>query len=502
MTIAASYVRESTAGQGDKYGPDAQRAAIARAAAEQRLELVTEYSDLISGTGALKRSDFQRMVTDARVGRFAVLVVYDTSRFARNEADAFTYEATLRAAGVRIYYAREGLWSDDKRSALHKGVMHVLNAQYSRDLSERIRDGYAAKFARHGLPGGTLPWGYRWTSAEARAVELVPDEAALRGEALTLYATGAYSAASLAEELNRRGSRVRGRPLNATTVYEVLRNPIAVGVARRKGEERTGAVPAIVDRGTWDACQRIMRERGHQLGSAARHEFIFTSRARHAACDRPLWGRMSYRPRRTERRIVHSRPSCGEAFQRSEVVIEQAFIAWLQTWSLDPRRRTRLAAFLREPTDDDGDREPRRRSAQARLERARRLYLLGDLDEATFERERREARAVLAATESAAAPTTREITRYMALADAWPLASVAARRALVESLTSEIRFGDDDVELVIRPEVRRMIAAVAAHEVRVAPLGQERVASGRFGGRSRGPGWIRTSDPPDVNRVL
>ena len=159
-------------------------------------------------------------------------------------------------------------------------------------------------------------------------------------------------------------------------------------------------------------------------------------------------------------------------------------------------------AFLRERTDNGNTPEPRRRSAQARLERARRLYLSGDLDEATFERERREARSTLAATEAAAAPTTRDVTRYMALADAWPRASVAARRALVESLTSEIRFGHEDVELVIRPEVRRLIAAVAAAEVRVAPLGQERVASGRFGGRFGGPGWIRTSDPSDVNRVL
>lgn len=52
-----------------------------------------------------------------------------------------------------------GLWSDDRRGALQKGILHVLNAQYSRDLTDRIRDGYAAKFARLGLPGGALPWG-------------------------------------------------------------------------------------------------------------------------------------------------------------------------------------------------------------------------------------------------------------------------------------------------------------------------------------------------------
>ena len=162
------------------YAESGRTGTAPRAATELHLEIIAEYSDLISGTGTLKRSDFQRMVTDAREHRFSVLVVYDTSRFARNEADAFTYEATLRAAGARIYYAREGIWSDDRRGALQKGILHVLNAQYSRDLTDRIRDGYAARFARLGLPGGTLPWGYRWSDATATAIALVDDEAAIR----------------------------------------------------------------------------------------------------------------------------------------------------------------------------------------------------------------------------------------------------------------------------------------------------------------------------------
>jgi hypothetical protein len=32
-------------------------------------------------------------------------------------------------------------------------------------------------------------------------------------------------------------------------------------VTRRKGEERTGIAPALVDRRTWDAIQRLRRER-------------------------------------------------------------------------------------------------------------------------------------------------------------------------------------------------------------------------------------------------
>jgi hypothetical protein len=69
------------------------------------------------------------------------------------------------------------------------------------------------------------------------------------------------------------------------------------------------------------------------------------------------------------------------------------------------------------------------------------------------------------------------------------------RRAIVEQLTTEIRFGDE-IELVIRPELRRMVAAIAAPEVHV-DLSWARDRKGRFAstprGLSRGPGWSRVS---------
>jgi hypothetical protein len=60
--------------------------------------------------------------------------------------------------------------------------------------------------------------GYRWTDATATAIALVDEEAAIRCELLELYASGAYGAKSLADELNRRGHRVRGRAFDSTMV--------------------------------------------------------------------------------------------------------------------------------------------------------------------------------------------------------------------------------------------------------------------------------------------
>ena len=57
----------------------------------------------MSGKDTLRRSDFARMVTDAEAGAFDVLLVYDTSRFARNIEDAYTYRRRLSGRLLRIF---------------------------------------------------------------------------------------------------------------------------------------------------------------------------------------------------------------------------------------------------------------------------------------------------------------------------------------------------------------------------------------------------------------
>jgi site-specific DNA recombinase len=94
---AAAYVRESTEEQGQGFSPDAQREAIRRFAEENELDLVSEYSDFHSGwKKADGRRHFQRLMADAAERRFDVVLVYHTSRFARNQAESRRYKQLLR----------------------------------------------------------------------------------------------------------------------------------------------------------------------------------------------------------------------------------------------------------------------------------------------------------------------------------------------------------------------------------------------------------------------
>lgn len=295
-----------------------------------------------------------------------------------------------------------------------------------------------------------------------------------------LYGTGEYSSRSLADELNRRGVRIAGRPFNGSTAFEILRNPIAIGTTRRGIETHEGAVPAIIDRDLWDRCQRILSERRAWQGAARRNVFVFSSRAKHVPCGRALWGWRKPIRGKSQRRLAHSSPACGIPFQRNEEILERIFAMWLDTFELDTRRRTKLAAFLRDVDDDRGeDLEAERRRAEQRLERAKTLYLLGDLEEKAFLAERRASQAVLEATPRPRDVGVKDAIAMRTLAAAWPKASLEARRAFIEELVTEIRFDSETIELVIRPELRRMVAALASPAIAVE-MSQERDERGRW----------------------
>jgi hypothetical protein len=101
---AVAYIRESTEEQGKGFAPDAQREGIRRFAPENDLELVGEYCDFHSGwRKSDARPEFQRLMADATAGAFDVVLVFHTSRFARNQVEARRYKQLLRERlGIRV----------------------------------------------------------------------------------------------------------------------------------------------------------------------------------------------------------------------------------------------------------------------------------------------------------------------------------------------------------------------------------------------------------------
>ncbi len=113
---AARWFRESTAGQWDNFGPDAQREQQDRAIDKYGLlDAGLEWSVASSGwTSAWRTATWDAMVSAAKAGAFDVLVVGYVSRFLRNlKQTLIAVEDHLHAAGVVVLFADERLLSSD-----------------------------------------------------------------------------------------------------------------------------------------------------------------------------------------------------------------------------------------------------------------------------------------------------------------------------------------------------------------------------------------------------
>ena len=92
--------------------------------------------------------------------QFDVLLVYHTSRFARNRADAIRCKAELRKLGKIVVFVSQGIISGNDDDFLNEGINEVLDEHYSRNLSRWVADGLRVKH-ENGIANGVPPLGYR-----------------------------------------------------------------------------------------------------------------------------------------------------------------------------------------------------------------------------------------------------------------------------------------------------------------------------------------------------
>src|SRR5580700_11317034 len=219
MQRAVAYVRESTEEQGQGFSPDAQRETIRKFAVENDLELVGEYCDFHSGWRKSEaRPEFQRLMADAAQGRFDVVLVFHTSRFARSQVEARRYKQLLRERlGIRVVSVTQPMGEDpsDPSAFLAESIHEMFDEYYSVSLSFWTRSGLREK-ARQGHLVGSLPWGYV-RDPESKLAVPHPERAPLVLALFERYATGQESNRTLAAWLNAKGARTARGGCSART---------------------------------------------------------------------------------------------------------------------------------------------------------------------------------------------------------------------------------------------------------------------------------------------
>jgi DNA invertase Pin-like site-specific DNA recombinase len=136
MKRTALYLRVSTIDQNH----ETQRLDLRALAAQRGYEIVEEYSDMVSGAKA-KRPGLDRLMADARRGKFDIVMVWAFDRMARSVKHFLEILDELNRLNIEFISFRENI---DTGGALGRAMVVIIGAiaELERNLIiERVRAG-------------------------------------------------------------------------------------------------------------------------------------------------------------------------------------------------------------------------------------------------------------------------------------------------------------------------------------------------------------------------
>ena len=228
----ARWIRESTAGQYDRFGPASQREQQDRFIERHGLvDTGRVFQVAHSGTTVWRSPTMTQMLDEAKAGGFDLLLAGYSDRWQRNLRRTLELlEDHLHPAGVALVMCDRRIVSSDPHDWDELVAESAGAEKYSRRLSERITEGYAAKFAQENDPGGHAALGFRRTPERPHTLEINPETIGAAVNLFERYALGTLSAQQLAAETGLEASRIRC----------ILMNPLYNGwIRRHRGPNET-----------------------------------------------------------------------------------------------------------------------------------------------------------------------------------------------------------------------------------------------------------------------
>ena len=341
----ARWIRESTAGQYDRFGPASQREQQDRFIERHGLvDTGMVFQVAHSGTTVWRSPTMTEMLAEARAGAFDLLLAGYSDRWQRNLRRTLELlEDGLHPAGVALVMCDRRILSSDRQD-WDELISEAAGAEkYSRRLSERITDGYAAKFDHRDDPGGHAGLGFRRLPEPPHTLEV---DATTIGMAVALferYALGNVSAKDLAAETGLAETRIR----------MILMNPLYNGwVRRHRGREETRrpapwrANPPVSDE-LWARVEAVRRAKTRGGGPRHRGRRDLLAGLLVCSCGRRIRsdGRMGNTDRVAK---LHTNPCAawGTKARIGAPTWEVPILAQLSSLRLDDSVREQVAAVL------------------------------------------------------------------------------------------------------------------------------------------------------------
>ncbi len=260
MKKAVAYLRMSTDKQ--EYSINSQLRLIKSFAEHNDYKIINTYIDEgISGRQAEKRPAFMQMIEDSSKNIFEYVLIYDSSRFARNLEQSIVYKSLLKKNGVNLISITEPIIDEDT-SLITDALLGAMNEMYSRKLSKVVKRGMEQK-ALGNEYFSCAPYGYE--KPHKKPLKIIEDEAKIVTLIYQRYLEN-VSSFKITRELNTLNIKTkRGNPVDKRWVEKILTNPTYKGYMLWKTENRTyykkANHKAIINEEIFDAVQKKYNEK-------------------------------------------------------------------------------------------------------------------------------------------------------------------------------------------------------------------------------------------------
>lgn len=222
-----------------------------------------------------KRVSFLKMIKDSEKGNFDAVIVYKLDRFARSRYDSATYKYRLRKNGVQLISATENI-SNDPEGIILESVLEGMAEFYSAELSQKIHRGLRESAYKHNSIGGQIPLGYK---TEGKKLVIDEETAPIVREAFEMYAEG-HSVADICRTFNARGYKTsKGTRFGKSSFSKIFRNEKYIGVYQFHDYRAEDAIPALIDRKTYNLVQARLKTVGKAPGQfKAKHIYLLSGK--------------------------------------------------------------------------------------------------------------------------------------------------------------------------------------------------------------------------------
>lgn len=268
-------------------------------------ELYQVYADEgITGTSTKKRAAFNRMIADAHLGKFHLILTKEVSRFSRNILDTITYTRELKALGVGVLFMNDGISTLEPDAELRLSIMGSIAQEESRKTSTRVKWGQTRRMEQ-GVVFGRSLLGY---DVKDGCLTVNPEGAEIVRLIFYKYGVEKKGTTVIARELREAGYRTHSGNVkwSNTHIVKILKNEKYVGDLVQKktitpdylshakkynhGEEEFVIIrdhhEPIIDRELWDTVQRELKKRNRngKLGAGHSNRYVFSGKIKCGEC--------------------------------------------------------------------------------------------------------------------------------------------------------------------------------------------------------------------------